>query len=66
MTLFLKSLGVRVAKAITKEFAKCRSDVDTWFEAIAKDYEANAKAQYALTLVLNDDDLSRNKLQILL
>jgi len=24
-----------------------------------KDYEANAKAQYALTQVLNDDDLSR-------
>ena len=26
--------------------------------ATAKDYEANAKAQYALTQALNDDDLS--------
>ena len=33
-------------------------DEDTWSEAIAKDYEANAKAQYALTQALNDDDLS--------
>jgi len=27
--------------------------------ATAKDYEANAKTQYALTQALNDDDLSR-------
>ena len=44
MNLFLKSLGVRVAKAITKEFVKPHSDEDTWSEATAKDYEANAKA----------------------
>ena len=66
MNLFLKSLWVRVAKVITKEFIEPHSDENTWFEEITKDYEANAKAQYALTLVLNDDDLSRNKLQILL
>jgi len=59
MNLFLKSLGVRVAKAITKEFVKPHSDEDTWSEATAKDYEANAKAQYALTQAINDDDLSR-------
>jgi len=59
MTLFLKSLGVRVAKAIAKKFVEPHSDEDTWSEATAKDYEANAKAQYALTQVLNDDDLSR-------
>ena len=44
MNLFLKSLGVRVAKSITKEFVKPHDDESTWFEA-AKDYEANAKAQ---------------------
>ena len=59
MTLFLKSLGVRVAKAIAKEFVESHGDEDTWSEATAKDYETNAKAQYALTQVLNDDDLSR-------
>jgi len=44
MTLFLKSLGFRVAKAITKEFVKPHGDEDSWFEATAKDYEANTKA----------------------
>ena len=49
MTIFLKSLGYRVAKAVTKEFVEPHSDEDTWSEATAKDYEANAKTQYALT-----------------
>ena len=30
MNLFLKSLGVKVAKAITKEFIKLRGDEDTY------------------------------------
>jgi len=59
MNLFLKSLGVRVAKAITKEFIEPHDYEDTWSDATAKNYEANAKTQYALTLALNDDDLSR-------
>ena len=54
MTIFLKSLAVRVVKAITKEFVESHGDEDTWSEAIAKNYEANAKAQYVLTQVLND------------
>ena len=58
MNLFLKSLGVKVAKVITKEFVEPHGD-DTWSKATAKDYEANAKTQSALTQVLNDDDLSR-------
>ena len=58
MNLFLKSLRVRVAKAITKKLIEPHSDKDTWFEATAKDYKANAKAQYVLTQTLNDDDLS--------
>ena len=44
MTLFLKSLGVRVAKAITKEFVEPRGDDNTRSEATVKDYKANAKA----------------------
>ena len=59
MNLFLKSLGVRVAKSITKEFIELHDDESTWSEATAKDYEANARAQYALTQALNEDDLSR-------
>ena len=59
MNLFLKSLGVKVAKAITKEFVESHGDEETWSDATAKDYEANAKAQYALTQGLNGDDLSR-------
>ena len=58
MTLFIKSLGFMVAKAITKEFVEPHSDEDSWSEATTKDYEANAKAQYAQTQALNDDDLS--------
>ena len=58
MNLFLKSLEVRVAKAIIMEFIKPHGDEDTWSEATAKDYEANAKTEYALTQALNDDDLS--------
>ena len=59
IALFLKSLEIKVAKAITKEFVEPQGDEDTWSDAIAKDYEANAKAQYVLTQTLNDDDLSR-------
>ena len=53
MNLFLKFLGVKVAKAITKEFIEPHGDEDTWSEVTAKDYEANAKTQYALTQALN-------------
>ena len=59
MNIFLKSLEVRVSKTITKEFVEPHGDEDIWSEAIAKDYEANAKAQYALTQELNVDDFSR-------
>ena len=49
MNLFLKSLEVRVVKAITKEFIEPHGDEDTWSEATAKDYKVNAKTQYVLT-----------------
>ena len=55
MTLFLKSLGVRAAKTITKEFVEPHDDDDTQSEAAAKNYEGNAKAQYTLTKALDDD-----------
>jgi len=58
MTLFFKSLIVRVVKAIIKDFVEPHGGEDTWCEATAKDYEVNAKAQHALTQALNDD-LSR-------
>ena len=44
MTLFLKSLGYKVAKAVTREFVELHGDEDTWSEATTKDYEANTKA----------------------
>ena len=43
MTLFIKSLGFRVAKAVTKEFIEPHGDEDTWSEATAEDYEANLR-----------------------
>ena len=49
MNLFLKSLRVIVAKAITKNFVEPHGDEDTWSETTVKDYEANATTQYALT-----------------
>ena len=58
MNLFLKSLGVRVARAITKEFIEPLTDESSLSENTSKDYEANARAQYALTQALNEDDLS--------
>ena len=59
MNLFIKSLGVRVARVINKNFIEPHDDEDTWSEATTKDYEAKAKAQHALTQTLNDDDLFR-------
>ena len=59
MNLFLESLGIRVAKVITKKFIEPHGDEDTWSKAIAKDYEANAKSQYARAQALNDNDFSR-------
>ena len=58
MTLFVKFLRSKVVKAVTKEFVEPHGDEDTWSETTIKNFEANAKAQYALTLRFNDDDLS--------
>ena len=59
MISFFKSLGFRIAKAAIKEFIEPQGDEGTWSESTAKKNEANAKAEYLLTQVLNDDDSLR-------
>ena len=59
MTVFLQSLGSRVAKAVTKPFSAPLGDEDTWSDIETKEFDANAKVHYALLQALNDDDISR-------
>jgi len=59
MTIFLQSLGSRVAKAVTKPFSAPLGDEDTWSDIATKEFDANARAHYALLQALNDDDISR-------
>ena len=55
----LKSLGSRVAKAVTKPFSVPVGDEDTWSNIATKQFDANAKAHYAFLQALNDDDIAR-------
>ena len=48
MTVFLQSLGSRVAKAITKLFVVPNGGEDTWTDITVKKFEANVKAHYTL------------------
>ena len=66
MTVFLQSLGSRVAKAVTKLFSVPIGDNDTWSDIFTKEFDANAKAHYALLQVLNDDDIARSSITNLL
>ena len=59
MTVFLQSLGSRVAKAVTKPFSVPTCDEDTWSDIATKKFDANAKPHYALLQALNDDDIAR-------
>jgi len=59
MTVFLNSLGSRVAKAISKSFVCSEGDEDSWLEITIKQYNTNSKAHYALLQSMNDDDVSR-------
>ena len=59
MTVFLQSLGSRVAKATTKPFVHPDGDDDTWSEITVKEFEAEVKVHYALLQALNDDDIFR-------
>ena len=44
MTVFLQSLGSRVAKTVTKPFSVPVGDEDTWSYIATKEFDANAKA----------------------
>jgi len=59
MTLFLQSLRSRVAKAVTKPISVPAGEEDTWSDIATKEFDANAKAHYALLQALNDDDIAR-------
>ena len=59
MIIFLQSLGSRVAKAVTKPFSVPDGDEAIWSEIATKEFDANAKAHYALLQALNDDDIVR-------
>ena len=59
MTIFLQSLGCWVAKAVTKPYSAPTGEEDTWSDLAFKEYKANSKAQNALLLVLNEDDMTR-------
>jgi len=59
MTVFLQSLGSRVAKAVTKPFSVPIGDEDTWFDIATKEFDANTKTHYALLKALDDDNIAR-------
>ena len=59
MTIFLQSLGSLVAKSLTKPYSALVGEEDTWSDLASKEVDANSKAQNALLLVLNEDDLTR-------
>ena len=57
--IFLQSLGSRVAKSLTKPYSAPVGEEDTWSNLTSKEFDANSKAQNALLLALNEDDLTR-------
>ena len=59
MIVFLQSLGSRIVKAVTKPFSIPSGDEDTWSDFATEEFDANAKAHYALLQALNDDDIAR-------
>ena len=59
MTVFLQSLGSQVAQSVTKPFSAPLDDEDTWSDIAMKEFEADARAHYALLQALNDDDIAR-------
>ena len=44
---------------MSKPFSVPVGDEDTWSDIATKEFDANAKAHYALLQVLNDDDIVR-------
>ena len=52
MTVFLQSLGSQVAKVVIKPFSVPIGDEDTWSDIVTNEFDANAKAHYALLQAL--------------
>jgi len=48
MIVFLQSLGSRVVKVVTKPFNVPDGDEDTWPNVAIEEFDANARAHYAL------------------
>ena len=44
---------------VTRPFSVPTGDEDTWSDIATKEFDANAKAHYALLQALNDDDVAR-------
>ena len=44
---------------MTKPFSVPLGDEDTWSDIATKEFDANARAHYALLQALNDDDIAR-------
>jgi len=44
---------------VTKPFSVTDGDEDTWSDIIIKEFDANAKARYALLQILNNNDIAR-------
>jgi len=59
MTVFLQSLGSKVAKAMTKPFSVPISNENTWSDIATKEFDTNSKAHYALLQALNYNDIAR-------
>jgi len=59
MTVFLQSLGSRVAKTMTKTFYVSNGVEDTWSEIVTKEFDANAKVHYSLLQAFNDGDIAK-------
>ena len=52
------AISRQIAKSLTKPFSKPEGEEDTWSELTSKEFDANSKAQNALLLALNEDDLT--------
>ena len=59
MTVFLQSLGSRVAKAKTNPFRVPLGDENIWSDIATKEFNTNFRAYYALLQALNDVDIAR-------
>jgi len=59
MIVFFQSLGIRIARAVTKPFSVPIGDEETSFDITTKEFDVNIKVHYVLLQALNDDDIAR-------